>query len=614
MSGDSYPAPVAEDPAKADEPAGDQLSIPQEQHEEVGQVAADPIELVDAAGNSGWTGAILEQSVPCVVCGQPTSAVVAELSIHLTCWMRSTPDQRVHPATPTTPPPSASAVPTPATPAPARVVPEPGEPAAEPARDFSAVAAVVDIDGIWLSNGEHRELPRQPKDLADLAALGRHLNLGFIHPGKSRRTESGQLWITRPVAEAIGIDMAAFDERLKPGKNDEPVDPVEVISSITEDVVSAANGAGWTVGGGGDAMNAWTRVWREDEKVKSLFIVLLPVLEAQAVQLPLLDGDPTPQVLARRIGLFATALGFPFQVGGSTTGLNLMKRARRRDDVVRMFQVGEFPAPAEQPIEADPNWSRQPVGEETSHEFVVAYDRGGSYLAGASGLELPIGPATHAPQGRDFDRRLPGYWKIEIPESGDWRMPNPLDPRGKASGRQLWVTTPSLDFATATLDLDVDVLEAWTWAEHARVLDPWYERIRDARTALDVDDADAQRARDTLKSVYTAAWGMLGSKRWAEGRDTYQPVWHHLILAKARTNLIRKIHQIGMATDRWPVAVRTDAVIYTSPTDDPSAAWPGKPADLGRGLGKYKFAGAEPLADHLKYLGTASYRGLERFS
>lgn len=613
--GDPLPTPDQEPLQQTDDSAEAQLPIPQTEHDEEVDQMADPIELVDAAGNTGWTGASLEQPLPCVVCGQPSAAVVSDLPVHLTCWMRSTPEQRAGttPA-PVTPAPAAPAAP--ASSAPAQTMPETSstEAEVEPAGEYTALAAVVDADGIWLSNGERRDLPRLPKDLADLAALGRHLNLGFTHPGKSRRTESGQLWITRPIAEAIGIDMTAFDEGLKPGKNDEPADPIEVVAGLTGDVVAAANGAGWTVGGAGDAMNAWTRVWREDEKVKGLFVVLLPVLQSQAAQLPILDGDPAPEVLARRIGLFATALGFPFQVGGSTTGLNLMKRARRRDDVVRMFQAREFPAPAEQPIEADPNWSRLPVGDEADHEFVVSFDRGGSYLAGASGLELPIGPASHAPQGREFDRRLPGYWKIEIPELGDWRMPNPLDPRGKATGRHLWVTTPSLEFATTTLELDIDVLEAWTWEEHARVLDPWYERIRDARTALDVDDEDAQRARDTLKGVYTAAWGMLGSKRWAEGRDTYQPVWHHLVLAKARTNLIRKIHQIGTTTDRWPVAVRTDAIVYTSPTADPSKSWPGKPADLGRGLGKYKFAGADLLADHLEYLGTGSYRGLERFS
>ena len=98
-------------------------------------------------------------------------------------------------------------------------------------------------------------------------------------------------------------------------------------------------------------------------------------------------------------------------------------------------------------MEADISWCRPPTDEELTHEWIHAYDRSGSYLAGVSGLELGVGAPIHHPDGTTFVPRMPGYWRVEIPETGDWRMPHPLDPRGLHAGKVRWVTTPAMEFA-----------------------------------------------------------------------------------------------------------------------------------------------------------------------
>ncbi len=221
-----------------------------------------------------------------------------------------------------------------------------------------------------------------------------------------------------------------------------------------------------------------------------------------------------------------------------------------------------------------------------------------------------IGAAEHHPDGRAFDPKLPGYWKIEVPPTGDWRMPHPLNPRGGMPARPVWITTPGLQLAYE-FGHEVPVLAAYTWPEHGRVLDPWYERIRDARTALDVDDADAQAARDLLKVVYTRTIGMLGSEEWMRNRPGYAPDRRHHIVAKARANILRRIAQIGRDTDRWPVAVTADTLLYVSDDPDPVSAWPGKPAQLGRGFGQFKPEASGLLADQLPHLNGRDYRGKE---
>ena len=237
-----------------------------------------------------------------------------------------------------------------------------------------------------------------------------------------------------------------------------------------------------------------------------------------------------------------------------------------------------------------------------------AYDRSGSYLAGVAGLELGVGPATHHPDGTAFVPRMPGYWRIEIPDGGDWRLPNPLDPRGGNTGKVRWVTTPGLDFAVEQ-GHEPAILEAYTWTERARILDPWYERIRDARTALDTDDPDCQVARDQLKAIYAPTIGMFGSQH-AHGRPHRvrpgtAPSHHrqgpHQHPAPGGPD--RPGHRAVAGGDRR----RHRAVHLADP--DPVAAWPGQPEWLGRALGRYKVEATGRLADQVKYLTGGPYRG-----
>ena len=192
-------------------------------------------------------------------------------------------------------------------------------------------------------------------------------------------------------------------------------------------------------------------------------------------------------------------------------------------------------------------------------------------------------------------------------------MPHLLDPVGNREGRLRWCTTPALQFAIEQ-DLDLTVVEAYTWAEKLRILEPWYARMRDARTALDTADPEHQIVRDQIKVVYASTIGMMGSEAHLRGRPGYAPDRRHHIVAKARTNILRRIHQIGRDHDRWPVAVVADTIAYTSDQADPTAAWPGDPKHLGRGLGEYKPEGSAPLADHLEFLTGGRYRGKDHLT
>lgn len=99
---------------------------------------------------------------------------------------------------------------------------------------------------------------------------------------------------------------------------------------------------------------------------------------------------------------------------------------------------------------------------------------------------------------------------------------------------------------------------------------------------------------------------MLGSHTHQVGRPGYAPERRHLIIAKARANVLRRVHTIGNQTGRWPVAIAIDTVRMTSPEPDPEK----RPATSGSVASRAaELQGSLPLQEHLEYLQGGSTPG-----
>ncbi|MCH9731948.1 MAG: hypothetical protein K0U84_20115 [Actinomycetia bacterium] len=468
------------------------------------------------------------------------------------------------------------------------------------------LAAVLHTDGLWLPDGSCVQLTKPITHLGQVAALALEHKLGYQLT--TNYAEPGQIWITAAACQQFGIDVSAIEK----------YDAVASLRRITEgiDFVALAAAQGWRIAAGEDntpRMGAWTRVYRDDKDKVGVLVALIPGMGSEA-DMPVLAGEPTPAQIARRVQLFADALGFPWKVGAGTTAIDLMLHSRPKTYSWQQWKEVVFaPSTHEAPyslpdVERDYNWTRKPTTDELACAYVHAYDRGASYPAAIAGLELPIGAPTHHSDGATFDKKTPGYWLIDVPEQGDWRLPYLLNPTSINFTGPKWTTTPRLERAIA-LGYEPKIHEAWIWEEHGRVLNGWYERLRDASVSLDIGDPDALAARQQTKVVRTRGIGLLGSETYLKGSTGYSPERRFHIMAKANANIVYLCNEIGQRTDRWPVAVHTDTVLYVSDIADPIAAWPGDPAKLGTGFGQYKPEGSALLSDHGKYLDGGAYRG-----
>jgi hypothetical protein len=623
--------------------------------------------LPDRDGLVGEYRVSSDAATPCLICRRSCSVWFGSLVLHVPCWQNSTAAQRaalagatahdgpqamatrpVGPARTNTPPcpapaqPGAGAgagtpsspTPTPTpTPSPTAVgvahAPAPaGATASSTASgtaSFRAAAAVADLEGIWLPDGERHRLPTRPH-LGALAELVHELNLGVqVTP---RYSLPGQLWVMPDLAAAWGWPVL---ENL-PSREKEREQALREWSSSAP-ALKDAEAAGWQLGSGG-VLKGWLRVWRAAATAgadgRGVVLVHAGVLNPDSPVLTGLgEGHLTGRILSRRLQRFADAAGTSWHYSAGHTGVDLLKSLRwlRREE---MFTVVEPVAPAQLPnVEAEASWSRRPTEEEQACRYLHAYDYSGAYLAGAASLEVGLGAPEHRLDDVAFDAKLPGYWRVRVPDAADWRLPHPLAPvlaeapigGARGVGEARWFTTPTLQVAQE-FGYELEVLEAHVWPDKARVFDPWYQRLRDARSAAQrLEDDPAVLAM--VKDVYAHTVGRLAAGyldpqvlRAASQPEEpmYRPDWRHLVIAKARANRLRKLRKIGVEADQWPLAYTTDTVVYASNNPDPVSAWPGAPQDLGTALGKWKPYGSAMLAEHLPLLNGGRYEGLRELT
>lgn len=247
---------------------------------------------------------------------------------------------------------------------------------------------------------------------------------------------------------------------------------------------------------------------------------------------------------------------------------------------------------AAEAAEGDLLWAlpRERAALETRGWWCHHFDANAAYLAAAN-IRLPQGRPLHdrAQAADALAAGLPGYFLVDPSELAvpDWPVPVETNRRHRGR-RSIWVTTPTLQLA-AQHGATPTIGDAWVWHDHANALRPWYERLRDARTAL----ADTGPAAAAVKACYRAGIGRLGSTRRGDpASPLYQPVWRHLVIAEARGRVWRRIR----ATGQVPLAVEVDGAWWITPHEDPAEAADWLNLPIGRDLGQWKHLGSGPAS------------------
>lgn len=447
---------------------------------------------------------------------------------------------------------------------------------------FVAPAAVADGDGsVWLATGATAQRAGDVPALLDFPALlawAEGARLGTVR--KDAPPDPGQVWLTAAAAARYGIPQ----EGAKDGTR----------ADLPALVTDACTAAGWTVKGSGNG--AWLRAWRDGGV--TVRVVLAGWLDADTH--PGLVETPDAAALAARVGTYAALVGLPYRLSPAVTSLDMLSALRGPKGVGVTEYVEPCPPSQLAGVAADAQWRRKPTAEERRMSYAHAYDINAAYLSAAASVRLGLVPPAHS-TAPDFDKNTPGYWKVTPPAEGGHRLlPDLLDPLSRWRGGDLWVTTPTL---AAALDLGYNLTpaEAWVYRDSVRYLEPWYDRLRTARTTLLAHDDDTARAvLSTVKRTYAGGVGRLNADALRERRDPlYRPDWRHHVTATAHATMLRKLHRAADA-GRYPLAVAVDAFVFASDEPDPVKACPplrAGGAQVGTALGQVKVLGTAPMAD-----------------
>jgi DNA-binding XRE family transcriptional regulator len=266
--------------------------------------------------------------------------------------------------------------------------------------------------------------------------------------------------------------------------------------------------------------------------------------------------------------------------------------------------------PAEKLFEEAYDWARPMTDAECTLRHLVGIDVNMAFAAGANGLNVGLGEATHV-KAPSFDPKLPGSWLVDLSHvdlsrvkvaKDKWveldgsLLPSPFTPKGERPTGPAWYATPTVAYA-AELGYEVRPIEAWVRYDNGRYLDGWYNRLRDAYLATMADlgvDADLSpedflaamngyKARDpelaiVVSAIKATVKGGLGKLRerprgegWRPGepwralsRPTWRPDIRAAVISRTRINLHRKIVKHAAFTGQYPIAILSDCVVYAA--------------------------------------------------
>jgi hypothetical protein len=290
---------------------------------------------------------------------------------------------------------------------------------------------------------------------------------------------------------------------------------------------------------------------------------------------PILDTSADLISMAVRHQMFADLVGVPFYGDGGTVALTLLdqvSRVRGREPL-RKWLDDKAPRVREDGWPGSPPWTAP--GTDGTGPLVV--DRNAQYLAGVTGVYLPLDAPEHSGP-IEHDARRAGLWHIITPDNPEPRLPHPCGNNAKP-GEPRWVAHPTAELLAE--HGPVKVLDSWTLdrARCRRILDPWYDTLRRARNELvEAADPDSAALLQAVKDTYSRGISHLDK---APERRWYRPDWRAALYASARTRMWRALYRTGITDDYWPVAIATDQAVY--PTLKAGAG-----LKIGTGIGEWK--------------------------
>lgn len=237
-------------------------------------------------------------------------------------------------------------------------------------------------------------------------------------------------------------------------------------------------------------------------------------------------------------------------------------------------------------LASDIFWLKELTPDELAKSHLIVIDRNGMYLSGFSEVKLGIGDYTYLVKP-EFSNKFAGLWHIKLTGTSPFNgvsFPHPTNQQ-----TDTWVYTYTVE-AAIRCGYQVEIIEAYIFTESSNLLRPLYEKLREARTALQTDtqrfrnDQARRVALHGLKRVYTSLYGDF--KHIPEYGDKWiwkhRPDWYNQVIDFATFRMFLALQ----SKPKNLVGIYSDALYFVSNTPNYQEALPG--FTISDQLGKYK--------------------------
>ncbi|MFJ2774918.1 DUF927 domain-containing protein [Streptomyces sp. NPDC087300] len=446
-------------------------------------------------------------------------------------------------------------------------------------------------------------------------------------PYLMERYELRTLWIHEQGALHMGLP--AFEER----RGDNPAEYRGCQAPVEHPWTTPPPGSPLIVRGGG--LSCWLTIKPngESDTGRDELRIALPMYDDRfdRADEPGRGGfgaaaDPATLVDALMVFLLSTVHGpddrpkvIPYYLSPNATAKDFAGGSERADVVVsEAIRNGTVPPARHNAVRplVDMQWTRDPSTlseDERSMKWLHQYDKNAAWLGGFSGAKLGVGDPDHFPDGRPYDKRLAGYWRVrDIPGKGLPGLPELRLYEAEDGG--YWLRTPGMDLLIEIYpDWTPDIVEAWVWPTTSRALYAMYDKVLASRTfimdAIDRNRPGAPLAKQVNGMLYQSFRGYLGRRDAQRDHQTgemyakdiwWRPDWGQMILDLALANTYRNLVKFS-ASGHYPLSLRVDAATYLSNHADPLASKP-DPMTIGKSGRDWKPELSLPFAEILPLL------------
>src|SRR5574342_939737 len=235
-------------------------------------------------------------------------------------------------------------------------------------------------------------------------------------------------------------------------------------------------------------VGAWTLYHRADGRTVAMGLRRAMGVNHLGV---LFDADTPADVVARRLGQYATATGGVWRGTPVTSALAAIRLSWQGSRAEPLWRLPELP-----PVRhAGPLvWRRALTDQELSWGYVHEFDAVSAYLGAAGNAALGWSGVGHiGPQL--FDPALPGWWHVRLEDAQLARLDDPMcppfvNPRMVRDGCA-WFATPMVEFLWRAFGDRCEIIDSYTGAAipgsalmrphaaTARALLTWQQRMRD---------------------------------------------------------------------------------------------------------------------------------------